>query len=85
MNTKQPFKKIQRIQSFLSKDLSQKTVDEVKEEVEKNFNVGVFVLYGRLKAQTHTFEIYRKYKGEWKDLLCLIEIPFDSFKSETDY
>jgi hypothetical protein len=85
MNTKQPFKKIQRIQSFLSKDCSQKTVDEVKEDIEKNFNVGVFVLYGRLKAQTHTFEIYRKYKGEWKDLLCLIEIPFDSFKPETDF
>jgi hypothetical protein len=82
MNTKLPISKLNQIQKFLQSDLSKFTVEEVADTLTKKFNVGVFVLYGRLKGQYHGFEIYRMYMGEWKELLCIVDVELTKFKQE---
>jgi len=82
MNTKFPTEKLNQIQKYLATDLSNFTVDEVEDILKEKFNVGVFVLYGRLKGQYHGFEIYRMYMGEWKELLCIIDVEVTKFKQE---
>ena len=82
MNTKLPINKINQIQRFLQSDISSFTVEEIADTLTKKYNVGVFILYGRLKGQYHGFEIYRMYMGEWKELLCIIDVEVTKFKQE---
>jgi hypothetical protein len=82
MNTKLPIRKINQIQRFIQSDISSFTVEEIADTLTKKYNVGVFILYGRLKGQYHGFEIYRMYMGEWKELLCIIDVEVTKFKQE---
>ena len=83
--TKEPQKKIKRIVRYLSKNWTTKLVEEVAEELEQKFNVGVFINYGRLIGHTHEFEIYRKFKQDWVGLLCKIKLPFEKFQKPIDF
>lgn len=80
--TSDPQRKILRIVSYLQKDLSNYTVDETIAQLDIKFNVGVFANIGRLQSQTHNLEIYRKFKGDWVSLLCVIEVDVLKFKQE---
>jgi hypothetical protein len=82
MNTKLPIRKINQIQRFIQGDISSFTVEEIADTLTKKYNVGVYILYGRLKGQYHGFEIYRMYMGEWKELLCIIDVEVTKFKQE---
>lgn len=78
--TSDPQQKILRIVNYLQKDLSNITVDEVIAQLGIKFNVGVFANIGRLRSQTHSLEIYRRFKGDWISLLFVIEINILKFK-----
>jgi hypothetical protein len=78
--TTYPEKKIKKLLRFFKKDLSALTVDEAKSAVEVKFTVGVFVHYGRLKGQVHTFEIWRKMRLHWQNIIFTIEIPVENFR-----
>ena len=84
MFTKNPQTKIKKIVKLLSQDLTNMHIDQVVELIEFKFNVGVGVNYGRLQSQSHELEIYRKFKGEWLDLIARIECEVQMFKQELD-
>lgn len=83
--TTKPVKKVKKILNWLQQDWSRYEVDDVAEMLEQKFNVGVFVHHGRVLAHVHEFEIYRKFNGEWLNLLCRVEIPFSNFQKPLDF
>jgi hypothetical protein len=83
--TKDPQRKITNILRYLKKDWSSKTIEQVAEDIEEKFNVGVFINYGRLIGHTHELEIYRRFKGDWISLLCRVELDFNKFQKPVDF
>jgi hypothetical protein len=83
--TTDPQKKLKRLLKYIQQDHSGKTVEQLATALEDNFNVGVFINYGRLISQDHQLEVYRRYKGQWMNLLCRIDVPVGLIQKTVDY
>lgn len=74
--------KIPRILQYLRQDMTSYTTEEIKNLLQDKFRVGVHIQYGRLNGQVHTFEIYRRMRDSWLEIICFVEIPVERFKPE---
>jgi N-formylglutamate amidohydrolase len=83
--TTNPTTKIKKIFRYTKKNTpTDLTVEEFCELLEKRYNVGIIVHYGRLQDHEHTLEVWRINRNNYMNVLCYIEVPVRNFKGHID-